>query len=767
MIRLTGLLIAVLLPLMPPADALAQLLLPLDVPLPPEHRPDITVLEEKVEIVIRDEHATTRVVQVLRNHTGRTLEGTYVFPLPQGGAVSDFATWDDGIRIPGVILEREEARRIYNSIVRRRIDPGLVEEQEGNLFSVDVFPIPPHGTKRLELEFTQLLDVDSGGVRYLYPLANAGRREAIDTFRLDFTVESTLPITGLNLPAETLAVAVDSQSTYRIEGHLAEQMFLAEQDFAVEYLVQTEGLGLRALSYHDGQRDELGFFLASMLPSMDLVGEQDRGGRDIVLMFDTSYSMMGEGLEGSLEAAREAVASLGSEDRVAVLAFNDQVHLLEPELAPAGAGMAAKVEQLLRTVTLGAGTDLEAALIDGLAIVNRERSDGRQRALVMITDGHQTVGDIDLTAIEERVMAAHSGQARIFSFTVGQGTEDPLLQHLTERTHGHFEHVRGYGDLSYRLARFLEKLDLPLVTDIQVKVPGRTEQIYPGQLADTFVGSRLLAVGRYKRSVRGNLKVEARLRGAAVTAQQPVHWSDDAHGDEYIGRLWARARVDYLLERIHVDGYREEWRDEIVELSRKYKFVTPYTSFLAAPRALLRPRVIKPGDPVLHIRAPHGTERVNVVFPFGETKPAVYEEDRGLWVCRFLVPVGMEDGSYDAIIVLTDEDGRQVRERKRFVIDSLPPDIRVSLPGRSARAGDELEIRVDAPPDTGHIVATLMRPDGREVLKVPIRWDDDAGINTGRLSLPEQLPAGPYSLFVHATDFAYNETGRHTELEVL
>ena len=765
--RLVVSLIAVLLLLMSPADCAAQLLLPLDVPLPEEHRPNLTVLEETVEVVIHDEHATTRVVQVLRNHTGRTLEGTYVFPLPQGGAVSDFATWDNGVRIPGVILEREEARRIYNSIVRRRVDPGLVEEQEGNLFSVDVFPIPPHGTKRLELEFTQLLDVDSGGVRYLYPLANAGRQDAIDTFRLDFIVESSLPIEGLSLPAESLAVTVDEQDTHHIAGHLAEQMFLAEQDFVLEYVVLTEGLGLRALSYHDGQRDELGYFLASMLPSMEMAGEHDGEGRDVVLMFDTSYSMMGEGLEGSLQAARELVTSLGSDDRVAALAFNDEVHRLKPELTAAGADAADEVEQLLRTVTLGAGTDLEAALIDGLSIAGRARPGNRQRALVLITDGHQTVGDIDLTAIENRVMAAHSADTRIFSFTVGQGTEDPLLKHLTKKTHGHFEHVRGYGDLSYRLARFLEKLDLPLVTRIKLKVPGRTEQVYPGTLVDTFVGSRLLAVGRYKRSVRGNLKVDARLRGKAVSAQQPVSWAADAHGDAYIARLWARARVDYLLERIHVDGYREEWRDEIVELSRKYKFVTPYTSFLAAPRALLRPRVIKPGDPVLHIRAPQGTERVNVVFPFGETKPAIYEQARGLWVCRFLVPVGMEDGSYDAIIVMTDEEGGQVRERKRFVIDSRPPDILVSLPGRSAHAGDELEIRVDAPPDTGHIVATLMRPDGGEVLKVPIRWDDDAAVNTGRLSLPDHLPGGIYSVFVHATDFAYNETGRHTALEVM
>ena len=44
-----------------------------------------------------------------------------------------------------------------------------------------------------------------------------------------------------------------------------------------------------------------------------------------------------------------------------------------------------------------------------------------------------------------------------------------------------------------------------------------------------------------------------------------------------------------LLEKIDREGEDTATIDEIIRLSRKYKFITPYTSFLAAPRALLRP----------------------------------------------------------------------------------------------------------------------------------------------------------------------------------
>jgi len=743
--------------------AAAPLLVPLDDD-PGDGVPSLTILQQDVEIVVSDEHATTRVTQVLRNHTGRTLEGTYLFPLPQGGAVSDFATWDDGVRIPGVILEREEARRIYNSIVRRRVDPGLVEEQEGNVFSVQVFPIPPFGTKRLEMEFTQLLDVDSGGVRYLFPLAGEGADETIDTFRLQLDIRSSLPIDGLAFPSDQLPVVVDQQTETAVAAHMEQRSFRSAQDFVVEYTVRTEGLGARSASYRSRDRGEDGYFLVSALPSMDLAGEASGEGRDVVMMFDTSYSMMGEGLSGSVEASRELVASLGADDRVAVLAFNEDVVPMEGGMAPGGEEAAARTEQFVRTASLGAGTDLAAAMLAGLETAGKGN---RRKALVLVTDGHQTVGNIDLTRIEREVLAANDGDARIFTFSVGQGTEDPLLRRLAERTWGHFEHVRGYGDLGYRLARFLEKLDLPLIEGVQVRLPGRTDRVYPGRLADTFVGSRLAVVGRYRGSYKGNLKMTGTVRDAEIVEQLSIAWSGESHGEPYIARLWARARVDHLLQRIHIEGYREEWRDEIVELSREYKFVTPYTSFLAAPRALLRPRVIKPGDPVLHIHAPEGTQEVSVVFPFGETKPAVYDELRALWVCRFLVPAGMGDGSYDAIVVITDAEGRVVRERKRFVIDSQPPAISASLSSERVRAGDEVSVRVDAPPDTGRIVATLMRQDGGELLRVPVQWNGEQGLNTGALTLPEGLSPGRYAVFVLATDFAYNETGTHLPLEVM
>src|SRR4029077_15227397 len=144
-------------------------------------------------------------------------------------------------------------------------------------------------------------------------------------------------------------------------------------------------------------------------------------------------------------------------------------------------------------------------------------------------------------------------------------------------------------------------------------------------------------------------------------------------------RLWARARVDALLEKIQREGEDQATVDEIIRLARQYKFVTPYTSFLAVPRALLRPRVIRPGDPVLRLRADESIVSVIALFPFGLTKPLRHLKQEDTWQTRFLAPIEMSDGVCLVRLILRDRDGHVYRESKSFVIASKTPILRARL----------------------------------------------------------------------------------------
>ena len=184
--------------------------------------------------------------------------------------------------------------------------------------------------------------------------------------------------------------------------------------------------------------------------------------------------------------------------------------------------------------------------------------------------------------------------------------------------------------------------------------------VYP--LEDsTFPGSVKNWVGEYKRPVA---KVDFTARSARATSSLPV---EEARHPE-LPRMWAKARVDALLEKIEREGEDQASIDEIIRLARKYKFVTPYTSFLAAPRSLLRPRLIRPGDPVLRVKTDPSIVSVPALFPFGPVKSLRYLKDEETWQTRFLAPADLEDGSYRVRLILRDRAGHVYREAKTFVI---------------------------------------------------------------------------------------------------
>jgi Ca-activated chloride channel family protein len=227
-------------------------------------------------------------------------------------------------------------------------------------------------------------------------------------------------------------------------------------------------------------------------------------------------------------------------------------------------------------------------------------------------------------------------------------------------------------------------------------------------------------------------------------------------------RLWAKARVDALLERIEREGEDQATIDEIIRLARQYKFVTPYTSFLAVPRALLRPRVIRPGDPVLRVRTDESIVSVVALFPFGLVQPLRYLSEEDTWQTRFLAPTDMQDGTYTVRLILRDRLGRTYREAKTFVIASKPPVVEVKLNQKRYQRGQSVALKVSASQSTRTLVARL---DG--AAPVALHWDPTASANTGELFIPAETVPGAYKLTVTAEDIAHNIGTQEVQIEVL
>jgi Ca-activated chloride channel family protein len=217
-----------------------------------------------------------------------------------------------------------------------------------------------------------------------------------------------------------------------------------------------------------------------------------------------------------------------------------------------------------------------------------------------------------------------------------------------------------------------------------------------------------------------------------------------------------------LLEKIEREGEDQASIDEIIRLARQYKFVTPYTSFLAVPRALLRPRVIRPGDPVLRVKTDESIVSVVALFPFGLVQKLRYLPTEDTWQTRFFAPADMQDGTYSVRLVLRDRTGHTYREAKTFVIASKTPAVQIKLDRKRYQRGEALDLRVSASQSTRTLIARL---DG--AAPVALKWDAKAAANTGQLFIPEQMIPGTYRLTVTAEDIAHNMGSQGVDIEIV
>jgi Ca-activated chloride channel family protein len=318
--------------------------------------------------------------------------------------------------------------------------------------------------------------------------------------------------------------------------------------------------------------------------------------------------------------------------------------------------------------------------------------------------------------------------------------------------------------VEFKLSAFISKIGRKPVGDLGLKISpdDAVDMVYPLQDA-AYSGSMASWVGQYRRPVPNAIfALHATREGGALNLQASMALPAESAEHPQLPRLWARARVDALLEKIERDGEDAKSIEEIIRLARKYKFVTPYTSFLAVPRALLRPRVIRPGDPILRVHTDESIRSVIAIFPFGLTKRLRFLGGEDVWQTRFLAPDDMQDGTYTVRLVLRDKNGATYRETKSFVIASKTPVVKMRLASLRFHRGETIPLKASASTGTRTLMARL---DG--VSPVALRWNQKAGASTGDLQVPSDLPAGRYRLTVIAEDVAHNIGTQEVQIEVL
>ncbi|HTD41756.1 MAG TPA: VIT domain-containing protein [Mucilaginibacter sp.] len=149
----------------------------------------------KIDVAIYGNVSRTTWQMTFYNSTSRILEGNLVFPLKDGINVSRYALDINGKMREAVPVDRGKGTVVFESIERRRVDPGLLEKVEGNTFRTRIYPINPHSTRTVIIGYEEEIPVaDNGSLKFTLPL---NMKDTVKDFSLNASViqNSAAPVT--------------------------------------------------------------------------------------------------------------------------------------------------------------------------------------------------------------------------------------------------------------------------------------------------------------------------------------------------------------------------------------------------------------------------------------------------------------------------------------------------------------------------------------------------------------------------------------------
>jgi Ca-activated chloride channel family protein len=471
----------------------------------------------------------------------------------------------------------------------------------------------------------------------------------VEEFNLHVHVLSDYPFSRINQERDEYALAVTKSEANEFEADFHASGLELKQDFSFDYHIDVPESTLSFTTYRApeqisaydlrdpalAEQNPGGYFEARAIFNQSAnATTQNRQPRNVILLLDTSLSMYGEKLKRAVEALDYFLNSLSPPDHFDLILFNEEAYAFSPTPLPATADNVEQALDFIRNSMLGSGSDIRKALAKAVELA--PQFPPGDRSIVLVSDGNPTLG----TRKVKQILQTVNTNTRVFTFGLGSDANSTLLEELAKGGHGYFARARETEDITTALKIFFDHVGSTSIENAHL-TGSDMNNFYQVYASDDygFDGSSLAFVGRYRTpSPRTTVMVTGQFGTEAIKLARDVVLPELADIHSHLPRVWARARVDALLREMDLNGEREDYIAEIIRLSQKYRFVTPYTAFIAAPRALLRPRLIQPGDPVLRVKTDESINSVFAVFPFGETLPLKFLQNEGVWEVRFLAP---------------------------------------------------------------------------------------------------------------------------------
>jgi Ca-activated chloride channel family protein len=578
---------------------------------------EATRLGVDVDLTVSGPTVRARVTQIFRNPTQNWVEATYVYPLPEGGAVDTLKMVIGDRVVVGEIKERQQARVIYEQARQNGQKAALTEQQRPNIFSNAVANIGPGETVLVQIEYQEPVHQSGDIFSFRVPMVVGPRYnpapivQSVD-FRRDgggWGATSTDPVPdrnqisspvldpARNAPVNPTEITVRLQAGFplgEVKSHhhqakiespdnatriirLAEGAVPADRDFELTWkpaAEQAPSVGL--FREHVGDADYLLAFVTP--PSIDQA-EQKPLPREVVFVIDNSGSMGGTSIVQAKASLSYALGRLQSGDRFNVIRFDDTMDVLFPASVPADAEHLGRAKSFVDALQARGGTEMVPAMRAALADTAGDANTVRQ--VVFLTDG--AIGN------EQQLfdtITAMRGRSRVFMVGIGSAPNTFLMTRAAELGRGSFTHIGSVEQVEERMRGLFAKLENPAVTGLSAKFSDARADLTPLAIPDLYRGEPLVLAARLDK-IAGSVEIKGRIGDRPWVVTLPLAGAAEGKG---LSKLWARRMItDAEVARTLRKITPADADSAILRLALDHQLVTRLTSLIAVDKTPSRP----------------------------------------------------------------------------------------------------------------------------------------------------------------------------------
>ncbi|MEM7169381.1 MAG: marine proteobacterial sortase target protein [Pseudomonadota bacterium] len=604
------------------------------------------LLKSEVSIAVNGMVQRVRVRQHFENPTDVWLQGTYVFPLPEGAAVDHLVMELKDRRVEGEIMEKAEAQKAFDDAARQGKRASLLSGERPNVFTSAVTNIPPGDKILVEIEYQDQVGYDDGLFSLRFPMVVAPRytpprpdlvagrsspspQPASTTRGLDDGAERDLfgpvadpadfppehlqnplvlqvslnagmPLAKIRSTSHDIVVESDDMGEQASEDRNLHNIMLsagtvsADRDFVLEWR-PVEGHDPKAAIFAEEIAGDSYLMVMLLPPSQStqspatgedaFSSQSPRIARDMIVIIDTSGSMFGPSIDQAKEALLQALQRLGPDDRFNIVRFSDESSSLFPQAQLANRENLTAAWYYVKALVAEGGTHMRPALNRALS----HRTDpGRLRQVIFMTDGAVS-NETELF----RQTVAQLGESRLFTIGIGSAPNSYFMRKAAQAGRGTFTYISDVSQVSRTLDQLFAKLDAPALTHVSTQWPaslGAVAEVFPSPVPDLYHGEPVIFTTRLANTKLANLQGQVTLTG--WHGDQP--WEqrlqlEKEQPSSGIAALWARAKLAQIEDGLMEGRVADRVRAEALQVALTHRLVSRYTSLVAIDHQVVRP----------------------------------------------------------------------------------------------------------------------------------------------------------------------------------